>query len=175
MTRVGPFGLTWCLIAVLAIAGCGGGDGDDTSTADQVGIPRTVQARANANCRELVREVKRFSGTDLSGYGNHAQAIAEGVIRPGLPILERAASRQQALAAKSRAPALHRYVELFDPMIVLAQESLRVGRSQNIFELRRLNGLLVGLVVEQRQAARTAGLDDCDVNWPDLLLKAGIS
>ena len=173
MMRRGLLGLAGCLIAVLLIAGCGGGGGSSTSGGSN--ISPAVLAQANSNCRELVREVKRFSGSDLSGYGSHAQALAEGVIKPGLPALERAASRQQALAAKSGAPVLRRYAELFDPMIVLVQESLRAGRTQGLFELKRLNGLLVALEVEQRQVARSAGLHECDVDVPDLLLKAGVS
>ena len=86
--------------------------------------------------------------------------------------MERVASRQRRLAQAAHNSAYERYVQFFDPLIVLLQERLRAGDAQDAVQSRRLNGLVTGLSVEQKQAAKDAGLTGCNVDFPDTVTRA---
>jgi hypothetical protein len=55
---------------------------------------------------------------------------------------------------------------------VLLQERLSAGEAQDATQSQRLNGLVAGLSVEQKQAARDAGLTDCGVDFRDIVTQA---
>ncbi len=134
-------------------------------------LPPAVAAQANANCRDLVREAKRLSTGVVDRY-HHSFESLTAIVTQGIPIVERVASRQRRLAQAAHDPAYDRYVQLFDPIIVLLQERLRAGDAQDVNQSRRLNGLITGLSVEQKQAARDAGLTGCNVDFPDVVTQA---
>jgi hypothetical protein len=163
---------------VLLVVGCGGGGSKSTTASSATTspsaatpVPPAVAAKANANCRALVAETKRVALGTLHKYGNNLDAVT-AIVSNGIPVLERVAARQRALQGVAHSPAFDLYVGLFDPIIVLLQQRQAVGKAPDLVEARRLNGLAAGLSVEQRHAARNAGLADCDVNFRHLVEQA---
>jgi hypothetical protein len=138
--------------------------------------PATV-ARANANCRDFLRGIHEIGKGALKGEGNIPELATENLVKPSIPLLERVARRQQAVARESGDPRLQLYADLFDPIIVLAQRRLHIGRlaeragqGEEVLRAREVEELLSQLGLEQRQAAREAGLSDCDLDFEHELL-----
>ena len=98
--------------------------------------------------------------------------MTEKLVRPSIPLLERIAKRQQALAAEAGNANFTLYAELFDPVIVLARERLRSGRAGDQQRSRELETMMTGIGLEQVDAARGAGLFDCDEDFPYILLQS---
>jgi hypothetical protein len=166
-----------CVVALVPVTGCGGGDNGDggtTASADdsEVAVPAAILARANTNCRQAAVLLRRLTKGAVKRYPLLSEAVNEGVVRPGLSLMERQARRQGALAAAADNPDFDRYVELYQPMIVLTRQFLQAARAHNIERAKRLAALVTGLRVEQRLAARAAGLTDCDVDLVDVIEKS---
>jgi hypothetical protein len=157
-------------VVAAMLAGCGGSGEGTTSTVGEA-LPPAVAAQANANCRDLVRDAKRLATGVVQRYQHSFESLT-AIVTQGIPIVERIARRQQALAQSAHNPAYDQYVQLFDPLIVLLQERLSAGDAQDLTQSRRLNGLVAGLSVEQKQAARDAGLTGCNVDFRDIVTQA---
>jgi hypothetical protein len=183
MTPIRP--LLAALAAVVAIAlgpGCGGGGGGDdagtvttATTAGPAPLPTSTRARADSNCRELVHGAEALArGPARLGtlkYSSNLDQLLRGFIRPGIPLYARLASQQRALEPEANNPSFSRYVDFFDPIVVLAQQMIRAG-SMNVREGIRLNRLLTQVTLEQRQEARALGLRDCAVDLQKIVTSA---
>lgn len=152
------------LATVLAacLLGCGGGD-DDAGEPNEP-APREAIARADANCREFEREVRKL-GRGVLSNPDLLEATTELVVAPSIPLLKGMATRQQALIPSFDNPDYELYAELYDPAIVLSQARLQAGRANDPEEARRLEEQLLVIAVEQIEAARAAGLADCDEDF----------
>ncbi|MGB7588492.1 MAG: hypothetical protein WBM00_07270, partial [Solirubrobacterales bacterium] len=129
--------------------------------------------RANANCRQMLRAVKHLAkGVLSSGYANTLELTTEGFAKPGIRLVKREARRQQALQAAAADPRFSLYAELFDPIIVLAEQRLQAGQAREIARSQLLQDLLTSLGAEQRQAARGAGLRACNVDFLEAMIQA---
>ena len=171
MTALGARALLVTGVAAAMLAGCGGGGGGGTTSTVDEALPPAVAVQANANCRDLVREAKRLA-TGVVQRNHHSFESLTAIVEQGIPIVERVASRQRRLAQAAHNSAYERYVQFFDPLIVLLQERLRAGDAQDAIQSRRLNGLVTGLSVEQKRAAKDAGLTGCNVDFPDTVTRA---
>ncbi len=130
-------------------------------------------ARANANCRYLLRQTKQLGKGVLVGpLSAVRKRINERVIGPGIALLERVATRQQVLQPAFHDPRFDLYANLFDPIIVLAQQRLQSGRDGNLSQSKKLEGLLASLGSEQQNAARAAGLPACDQDFEQELVSS---
>jgi hypothetical protein len=168
-------------IAVLALTGlssCGGGD--DASSSKRAAapivrperVPAAVVARANRNCRQMLRDVKRVGRAAVrTEYSNTLELATEGFAKPGLRLMRWLAKRQQALEPSAGNTRFSAYADLFDPIIVLAKQGLSAGRAGDRSRSEQLRDLLTGLGEDQREAARRAGLRDCDVDFLDALVR----
>jgi hypothetical protein len=161
------------VVAAIATSGCGGNGGNDEG-GPTAGPPRAVVATADTNCRYLKRETKRIGRGALAGYtpANALQITTEHLVKPSIALLERVGKRQQALKSKANDPWFDLYANLFDPIVVTAQERLRAGRANDYGHSRDLEELLTSLGLEQKNAARQAGLEDCDVDFQHILLSS---
>jgi len=164
------------LAAALAIvaSGCGGSDAANDNQSAPVGLPAAVAVSANSNCRYLRREAEAIGRGALAGYdpAKALQITTERLVKPSISLLERVARRQQALEPKARNRWFDLYADLFDPIIVTAQERLREGRANDYGGARELEEQLTSLGLEQMNAARQAGLRDCDVDFQHVLLSS---
>lgn len=166
------------LLCALALAACGGGGEDRTEAAGGGGspearVPAKVLAKANATCKQLLHDVKQVGKDVLSaGYPTTTALFSQGFFAPAMRLLERTANRQQDLERETENSHFHRYAGLFDPILVLAGQSLRATRSGNSAKAKQLEGSLEGLGEEQRKAARLAGLRACDVDFVDAMVNA---
>jgi hypothetical protein len=161
------------VVAVLVsavLSACGGGD-EEAPPAPAAKAPPEAIDRANANCRRLVRDVKEIGRGALRAE-DVFEAQDENIVRPALPVIERIGRSQQAVAATTDDPNLELYAELFDPILVLSRERLRVGRAMDRSAATDLEAFLQGLTAEQRAAARAAGLSDCDVDFQQVLFNS---
>lgn len=159
------------VLSASALAACGGDDDSTTpaAAAKRALVPTTapaVVARANANCRQMLRQVKAVARRSLRhSYANTLEMVTEGLAKPGLHLVKRVAERQQALERIADNPGFNRYADLFDPIIVLAEQRVRAGQELDVPTAERLQVSLTALGEEQRRAARSAGLDDCGVDF----------
>ncbi len=154
--------------ALATMAACG--DTEEEAPDDREAtatVDAAYAARANAICTEMGREKAALldGAFGSGGSGDALTAITEGLVAPGLRILEREAERLRALEPRPDNEELETYLGLFDPIIVLADERLRTGRAGNIGSSRDLERLVVGLEERQRAAAVAAGLDRCGVGF----------
>lgn len=153
-----------CAVALI-LTSCGGDDSDD-------GAPTTEQreaiARANANCRQFERDVRKL-GRGVLSNPDFFEATTEMVVAPSIPLLRDIATRQQALIPAVDDQDYELYATLYDPVIVLAQDRLRSGRADDPKRAREVEEQLLDLGLEQVDAARAAGLLDCDEDFQYIL------
>jgi hypothetical protein len=166
---------TLVIVASLLVAGCGGGGGERSgSEAMPKKLPPKVVANANSNCRYLLRNTQQIGKRALIDLAsvNLLELTTERFVKPSIPLLERVADRQQALESGAHNPQFSLYADLFDPIIAIAHERLATGRAGDPVRSKGLEELLTSLGVEQMQAARSAGLRDCDVDFQRVLLSS---
>ncbi len=175
--------LLLALLVALVPLGCGGSD-DEAASGKQGAQPRTetppsVLARANANCRYFLRETRKLGKQAFRGSSDIEELTTERLVKPSIPLLERVARRQQALARAAHDRHLTLYASLFDPIIVLARERLRSGRavlrSGDVQEKQRseeLEDAMTDLGLEQKTVAEDANLPACSVDFREALLSS---
>lgn len=162
------------ILVALAGVGCGGG-GDGEGETQTQRIPPSVLAKAEANCRYFLREIKQIGAGSLVREDpgmNNLELTTEHLVRPSVPLLERIAARQQALQPAARNYWFDLYAEIFDPIVALAKQRLASGAAGNYFRSRDLEDLLTSRGLEQMDAARNAGLSECDVDFQNVLLSS---
>lgn len=173
MIRAWPIALV--LAAALLVAGCGGGSNASPEKPEQSEeLPSDIASRANSNCRYFLREARRI-GREAFGEAPPTTILelaTERLVKPSIPVLERTAKRQQALEPEANNSNFNLYAELFDPIVAIARERLEAGRAGDAAKSKRLEKLLTDLGLEQRQAARDAGLSDCDIDFQHTLLSS---
>jgi len=148
-------------VAVLASAGCG----DDDSSDDQAaGEGAAYVERASAICREGVREAKRIGKRSQNVDPGNLELITAIFIRPGISLLERQAERLRGIDAPPEDEAYHTYVGLYDPAIELVRRRVEAARAGDIAEAQNVGTYMDQLGADSREAARAAGLADCDVD-----------
>jgi hypothetical protein len=169
-------------VSALALAallpGCGGGN--DESALESTGPADGAYAdRANAVCARALVETRRL-GRRFSQSGevtaDPLTLTTEGLIKPGIAIQERLASRLRALGPPQEgAASVRAYLELFDPLDALSRQRLRVGQAGDLDEAQRLERLMQEVGREQQEAATTAGLDTCATDFVGAAFATGAS
>jgi hypothetical protein len=176
-------------VAAMTLAACG----DDSGSGPQTTAPsgssepasggarppaggRSYVAEANAICRDTVRDARRvgrrFSAAAGANDPDAVKLAAEGLIKPGIPVLEREARRFRELSSETDDPDLGRYVAIFDPIESLAHDLERATTKGDVNTVRRIEKLMVDLGKDQRQIARELGLRACDVDFVNALTAA---
>jgi hypothetical protein len=175
--RVRPIALV--LTATLLAAGCGGGEGGESDanlekSGQSEALPADMVSRADSNCRDFLREARRIGREAFEGSppATILELATERLVKPSIPVLEGMAKRQQALESEANNSSFNLYAELFDPIVAIARERLEAGRAGDAAKAKRLEELLTNLGLEQRQAAREAGLGDCDIDFQHALLSS---
>ncbi len=166
-SRALPLLLLACL--GLLLSACGGGEQEQTVAKP----PPAVLAKAAAICNQFLRETKQLGkGALANPPSTTLELTTERLVKPSIPLLERAARRQQALEPRAHSAVFNLYADLFDPIVILAKKRLAAGRAENALEAKRIEGLLSNLGEEQRRAARVADLPACDVDYQSVLLSS---
>jgi hypothetical protein len=156
------------LLAGALLAGCGSGGGGDSTQH----VSPAIVSRANANCRQLRRDLVALGNKAFVGSTNLAKAATERVVKPSIPLVESFARRQQQLAGESGDPEFELYARLFEPITILAHERLHSGEeSDSPFNVaaRGFEILTSTVADEQREVAREAGLADCAIDFEKAL------
>jgi len=164
MTAMRTAALVIVASVAVAAAGCGGSRHASTSTAGTVAlnVSPALVAQANANCRFLLRRVRRLGQGVLVGPLEQLPTrLDQRVFGPAIATVETVATRQQALEPAFRNQQYTLYASLFDPIIVLAQQRWQSGVGHDVGQSKTLESLLSGLSAEQERAARAAGVSDC--------------
>jgi hypothetical protein len=173
MTRLGRLACALAAGAGLVLSACGGGGDATKPNTEAPAVPAAVLAHADANCRAFLHETKRIAtGALASPPANALELTTERLVKPSIPLLERIADRQQALEPAAHDPQFDLYANLFDPVVVLAHERLVAGQEGDYPRSRELEEMLTDLGLEQRDAARGVGLNDCDVDFQHVLLSS---
>lgn len=160
------------LLAGFVLAACGGGQGSESAAASAQPPPR-IRARADAICRNLLREVEAIgAGALRNPPATTLELTTERLVRPSVPVLRRAATRLGALESAAHSRPYSLFTDLFDPFLVLTEKRLRAGREGDGERSRGLEEQLTDLSLTQRRAAHLAGLRDCDIDFPHALLES---
>jgi hypothetical protein len=149
------------LAILFALAGCGDDDGGSTGTAT---ADTGYIERANAICRDGVREARRIGRSSSGVNPGDLDTVTAIFVRPGIALLERQAERLRRLDAPADAEAFNRYVALYDPANVLVRQRVRLATAGKLGEAQGLGTSMDQLAADSRAAALEAGLDDCDVD-----------
>ena len=172
------------LVGLLLLGGCGGGE-EPSGTGGPAGsseagtksepLDPAIAKLANEICRRTAEEVEDLQAdiaagrtkTDLAG----PQALAEILVEPGLEIRSRQAEALRAIAPPAGESELFdTYLATFDVTDELLRQRLEIGRQGGIVEAQELELLIVDVGEEQREAAAALGLDDCAVDFTEILL-----
>lgn len=159
----------------LVLAACGGGGGESTTSAGDERTPsqEKAMAKAEANCRLMLREVREAAHGVLSrGYENNLKLVTLGFGRPGLKVARRTRARQQKLVDALDDKAFETYVGLFDPIILFARQSMEAATREDLITVTNLKEKLTTLGTEQSVVAAEAGLPACEVNFLNAMVRA---
>jgi hypothetical protein len=177
--------LATAVTVAVVLTGCGGsGNSQTDTTRSNSSPPRPVSGvnktryveRAEAICRQSVRETHTL-GQELSQTASHSTSIqdtiARGLVKPGIGILSRQASRLRGLRPIPSSRDLYVYLGLFDPIIELSRQLLQAGETGNTAQSHNLELMIAGLGNEQSAAARHFGFRTCSVGFTSALGGAG--
>jgi hypothetical protein len=161
-------GVLAALALAATLAACGGG-GASTTAEDH--LDRAVRLRANAICRDFDRELRAIGRGALAHPPQTTlELTTQRLVKPTIPVLEKTAARLQALQGRSDDASFTLFTNLFDPAIVLAEKRLKAGEENDFARAHGLEEQLTNLAETQQRAARGAGLVDCDIDFPTVLL-----
>ena len=159
----------------LTAAACGGDEGEATRTASAPPpepIPQRVVAEANGNCRWMLREVTRVAeAARQTPYMSGLELTTEGIAKPGLKLMRLLARKQEALRPAADDPRFDAYLQPCDPIIVLGEQRLEVGLAGDERQAEQLQELLTDLGNEQREAAASAGLEACEPDFFEVVVR----
>lgn len=161
----------------LAFAGCGGGEDETTApatTARAEQPPREQDPpsssayvkRAEAVCAEMVAEARRLGKAvqEQDRFPSDPLQATTSLIAPAIPIVAASAKRLRALEDESGDPDFEAYVNVYDPILALLRQRVEAGEAGDPERAKDLELQLLEMIELQRQLARTAGLDGCDVD-----------
>jgi hypothetical protein len=172
--------LSALLVGAALLAGCGGGSSssttdEPTTPAASAGNPRQAAVwarRAEAVCRQASAEATAISANlaeAIAKSKSQPEGINEGLVKPGVAILERESRRLHALRSPPESTDVERFVGLFEPVVVLAHARAAAGEEANLEAQRELEQLIVGLTAEQTAFARRADLKACETGFFEAL------
>jgi hypothetical protein len=168
--------LAACLILIAVTAassGCGGGSDSQsasiTNPAAREAGPTPAQARRIGEiCAQATRETSalRANLARLMSRGvAPEQAITEGMVAPGIAVLEKESRRLQAMAPEVESEIFATFAGLFEPVLTLAYQRLASGEAQQSGESHELEALTGGLTLEQTRLAASLGLKGCETDF----------
>jgi hypothetical protein len=168
------------LLAVLVLAGCGGGsDGSSSSQVPVVAIGGAETVKAEGVCSAMIADAHRmgreFRGRGQGDYPSALAMTTEALFVPAIPVLEGSSSRLRALDPNSEDPHFRAYVNIFDPIVALLRERVQAGRADNAARAHQIELQLIELSALQRSLARRAGLKSCDVDFIEAFTTPGLS
>jgi hypothetical protein len=172
------------LLVAAALSGCGGSSGTNTgSTATESTMPNSGQREtvaervdyvkhAEAICARTVREIRALRRS-LPVVISHSQSTEEGItnglVRPGIKVLDRQSAHLRALEPRPTSGTLESYLGLFEPIIALARQRLQAGEAMDPKRGRALELLIAGLAGEQSALAKRFGFKICSVGFTEAL------
>jgi hypothetical protein len=128
--------------------------------------------RAEPICKRFVKETRevgrRFDATPPD-TSDPVTLTTEGLVRPGVRIIEREAAALRELQPRPDDPDLTDFIDLFEPLLELSRQSLETSDSTKLAEAKRLEQLIQTVQVEQRDAARRFGFRVCGKSFVDAL------
>ena len=175
--------LATALVAVLlclpTLGGCGGeSGGTEIGNVERVtsATPEAKSAaikQANDNCDELLQKIEVIGRrARTAAYGTSLVTVTESLAKPATRLVKQISRRQRSLEQTVDDPQFDLYVNLFYPIIVLAEERVQAGLAEQATRSQRLQYLLTNLSDEQRLAARRAGLQSCEVDFFSAMVRA---
>lgn len=166
------------LIATAALSGCGGASGSQSTSfsvpdpAQEAGPGPAVARRAEAICERATHETAALAARVpllMSRGSTSEEAITQGVVAPGIGVLEKESRQLQALAPRVESAVFATYVGLFEPVLTLAYQRLASGEAQQTDESHELELLTGGLTLEQAKLSASLGLTACETDFFEAL------
>jgi hypothetical protein len=169
------------MASMLLLGGCGGDEprGDDPGAAGGPAktaepLDPAIARKADAICRRTAVEVaelqKALAAGEVSTPLTGPQAIAEVLIEPGLEIRARQAAALRRIAPPPGESLLFEsYLATFDVTDELLRQRLAIGRQGGVVEGQEQEALIVEVGEEQMETAAELGLEQCAVDFTDIL------
>ncbi len=163
-------------LALALLAGCGGSDdsasaGPGSQAVDP--LSAATAAKAEAGCRQLRRETRQIGRSLPRGtVPTNLEMTTDLLVAPSVPVLERAAERQQGLEGEADNPEFELYAGLFDPIVVVAQQRLAAGKANDTTASEGYEAMLTDLGNEQRAVAARLGLRACQTDFQHVLVSS---
>lgn len=160
-------------LVALALAGCGGGDGGSAATgtsstttpAADAPTKQEYVAKADRICARALVDARRLVQRAFTGSvpaGGPLALTTERLIKPGIAIRERQARELRALTPPAGASEhLDDFLGYFDVIAAVSRLRYEAGRAEDQEAANRYEELLSRLAVEQEDAAKAYGFDDC--------------
>ena len=121
---------------------------------------------ADPICRRTIEAIQNLELAPSTGaHANVLTPTTEGLVRPGIPILSREATRLRALQPRPVDTDLQTYLGIFDPILVLSHQRLRAGGTADPTVANRLENLIAGLEEDQARAAHAFGFRYCGTGF----------
>jgi hypothetical protein len=161
----------------LTLAGCGGGDEATTQVAtakeeqasrEQEGqLSPSTARRAEAVCAGMVAEAKRLGRAlqTREEFPSDPLQTTTILIAPSIPIVAASAKRLRFLEDQPVSSDFEAYVKVYDPILAMLRQRVAAGEAGDRQRAQELELQLLDLISLQRQLARAAGLDGCDVDF----------
>jgi hypothetical protein len=167
------------VLAVATLAGCGGSGDDGAEATTKTATSASGQAdsgvdsaryakRAERVCARAVRETHKLGRRLSEVVSNSATpeaAITNGVVKPGIEILEREGSSLRNLGQPPGPRTWEVFVGLYDPIVELARQRLQATAAGEPERARSIEQTIARLEGERSAAARRLGLDSCSVQF----------
>lgn len=157
--------------ALIALSGCGGGSSSTTSVVTAPNNPEKQRYidQADTICKQGLSQARAI-GRNYHNPGVSAlKSFTEGLVKPGIPVLERFATRMQALRPRPVDSNLDAYLGLFYPGEVLLEQRLHAGEKGDLNQSTNLEQFLVSLGDEQRELGARFGFRACNVDFLSVL------
>jgi hypothetical protein len=173
MRRITLFAVVFALL----IGGCGdSSDSASEATSGGGSAGGAYVVKADRICAAMIADSRRMGDRfrRLPRVGVDSLTLTtEELVKPAIPILESSARRLRALEPRAESVEFESYVSLFDPIVSLARERAMAGDAGDAARAREVELLSLNLSVLQRNLAREAGLETCDVDFIETLSTAG--
>jgi hypothetical protein len=167
------------VVVLVVLAGCGDGGNETTETGVSTASnaePNSAELayirRADPICERFVKQVRtlgRHFNTTPPPTTDPVALTTEGLVRPGIPIIEREADALRGLQPRPDDANLANFIDLFEPLLELSQQRLKTSDSSKLAEAERLEQLIESLQQEQQAAASRFGFRVCGTSFVDAL------
>jgi hypothetical protein len=154
---------------ITVLSGCGGSDSTGTDLHAAPAAERIrFAAQGDPICRAAVQKIRALRIVpSTSPNSNALSSITDSLVRPGIRILTQEAAGLRSIQPRPDDSDLQRYLGLYDPILVLAQQRLDLAADPHPDSARaqRIEKDIAGLEQAQEDYAKSFGFKVCGTGF----------